>query len=136
MRAYVLLALALLAVSSCDSNNPAPKQPTVVCHCATPPAPTALTAPEPTVEPMAPHHAGHHRVAGPHGANYRWHRGYDDAAVFTYNYHSDSHGYYQGERGVRRDGHGGSGYILPVDDANARMQPWHGYEVDCPDDKR
>jgi hypothetical protein len=136
MRAYVLLALALLAVSSCDSNNPAPKQATVVCNCATPQAPAALTAPEPTVEPMAPHRAGHHRVAGRHGPNYRSHREYADAAVFTYNYHSDSHSYYQGEPRGHRDGHDGSGYILPANDAQARMQPWHGYDVDCPDDKR
>ena len=149
MRAYILMALALLAVSSCDSENPAAKPATVSCNCATPPAPAPLVTPAPAPEPVV-HHRGHGRSAdrgfsGAHlwrASGYRWRREYAEAAVFTYDYHSDSHAYNQGEAAYdgesAGDWHGRHGRSVAVsdDDTKLRMKAWQGYDVDCPDDKR
>lgn len=140
MRRYVLMGLALLAVSSCDSNNPAPKPAAVSCNC-TAPATTPQAAPEPAPEPTG-HSRGtaapHHRVASGRARGYRWHRTYAEAAVFTYDYHSDSRSYFLGAVSDRSsDGwHGSHVHAISNDDAKARMKPWHGFDVDCPDDKR
>ena len=75
-------------------------------------------------------------------SGYRWRREYAEAAVFTYDYHSDSHAYYQGEAAYdgesAGDWHGRHGRSVAIsdDDTKLRMKAWQGYDVDCPDDKR
>ena len=152
MRAYILTALALLSVSGCDSNSPAPKPATVSCNCTTPAAPPPLVTPALPPATPAIHHRGRHRSASWHGRGYRWHKEYAETSVFTYDYHSDSHSYYQGEP-VYRHGGGEEGWVdgygrshgsgseddsdfLASGDAHGRMKPWHGYDVDCPDDRK
>ena len=103
---------------------------------------------------------------GDHAHGYYWHRSYSEVAVQTYDYHSDSSSTVMGEDDHRgyyhRDGYdtggtahgeswvdgygrhhdGGSAVVGDAahretgsDDA-ARLHPWRGYDVDCPDDDR
>jgi hypothetical protein len=139
MRARFLMPLALLAVSSCDNNNPAPKGATVSCNCTTP-SPASTIAPEPAPEP-AVHHRGHVARRGAtlgRAHSYRWHREYAEPAIVTYDYHSDSRSYYLGETSDHEVGewHGHHLQAISDDETRARMQPWRGYDADCPDDKR
>lgn len=115
MRSILVLAaaLAVLTASGCDINTAPSKPATVECHCAAPPAQAAATPPpdmrgstayQPPQYDYRPRwNARGHRYAGgdgyrSHGGDaYRWHRSYAERSVFSYDYHSDSHGYYQGD---------------------------------------
>ncbi|MEI9995012.1 MAG: hypothetical protein WDM91_10490 [Rhizomicrobium sp.] len=151
-------ALAVLTVSGCDINTGTPRTEKVTCNCATP-APAVPPAGARSGEAPRPQARVHHhrdwRAAPGHGYAYRWHREYAEVSVQTYDYHSDSHSYYQGgERGGAygaTDGYAGGAHRgdhdrgdedgAPVHDRRAadereRLHPWHGYDADCPDQDR
>ncbi len=154
-------ALAVFTVAGCDINTGTPKETKVGCNCTTPPAATpAPPAAEPyDAPPPAPHRYRWHRhfyapvYDSVHG--YAWRREYSEISVETYDYHSDSHSYVMGEGayaggdayagGAEHGGwtdaygraHGGAGDAVHGDARTvyrARMAPWRGYDIDCPDD--
>lgn len=157
----VAAALAVLTVSGCDINSGPAKTAKVDCNCTAPPQ--AATTPPPDMRgayaPPTVHYRwrGHaHRYAGG-GHSYYWRREFAEISVATYDYHSDSHSYYQGYQGTaggsdasayagggahgddgyrRVDGGATAGepaYYETHGDDRARLHPWHGYDADCPD---
>ncbi|HXC54509.1 MAG TPA: hypothetical protein VNU97_04390 [Rhizomicrobium sp.] len=96
-------ALAALTVSGCDIDTGPPKTAKVECNCAQPPQSAAALPPDmrgsTAYPPPARHYRWHGRryAGGVHG--YYWRREYAELSVSTYDYHSDSHSYYQGDRG-------------------------------------
>ncbi len=152
-------ALAVFAVAGCDINTGTPKETKVGCNCTAAPAATPPAAVTDDTPPR-PHH--HHRWHG-YGRNtgrahgYAWRRDYSEISVATYDYRSDSHSYVTGGEtdsagggggtytggsvhggwvdGYGR-GHGGAGDGAHDDRATvdrARLAPWRGYDIDCPD---
>jgi len=153
-------ALAVFTVAGCDINSGTPKDAKVGCNCVPPPA--AAPAPPAAAPAYAPPRHRWHRLAyaddGVHG--YAWRREYSEISVATYDYRSDSHSYVMGDSAdsgggyaAGRAGHGGwvdrygrahggasTGDAVHGDDTRtayrARMAPWRGYDIDCPDDDR
>lgn len=143
--------LAALALTSCDINTGATRK--ADCNCTPAPA----TAPVPPAQTASyappPEHRRHHRSYAYGGArSYVWRREYSEVSVETYDYHSDSRSYAMGGESYSRSGgerivdggaHEGRGDDRPHGDAgtpvhyetagHSRMDPWHGYDVDCPD---
>ncbi|HEV2650004.1 MAG TPA: hypothetical protein VGU69_02000 [Rhizomicrobium sp.] len=138
---FALTALGALALAGCDLNPPAPqKAAQVVCNCPKPP-PAVTPAPEPvpTVTPTPRPHAARH-----HARRYaRHHRRGGGAEDYAYDYHGGST--YTDDTDHHRhmhdwvDGYGRHHAIW--DEASAgsdydprwRGAPYHGYDVDCPD---
>ncbi|HEY0105727.1 MAG TPA: hypothetical protein VGB91_06540 [Rhizomicrobium sp.] len=144
--------LAALTVSSCDINTGTPKAAKVECNCA-PPLQAAAVPAKPDIDMPRPahrhrrHRADHYAGGGYHA--FAWRREYSEYSVSTYDYRSDSRSYVTGgERyrtaGGRADGYGyghggGAAAGIPAHyetggHGRARMDPWHGYDADCPDE--
>lgn len=147
--------LAALALTSCDINTGATRK--ADCNCT--PAPVTAPVPPAQTASYAPP-AGHrrHRRSYAYGGarGYAWRREYSEVSVETYDYHSDSSSYVMGgesyggsggERIAHGDAHGDrtDGFDRTHSDAGTaryetagrqRMDPWHGYDVDCPDQRR
>lgn len=155
MRGIVLIAAigACVALSSCDQDQQQ------VAQTAPPPAPTCAcraTAPQETaavVQTPAPVQAMHHRHhwRGEHYSNMAWneHRRWRGGAYsrtdFTqsvqapYDYVSGSSvSYYESTAYESTARYEGSGYAMhprqtiAATMTGARLDPWHGYDVDCP----
>jgi hypothetical protein len=94
-------ALVALCVSGCDINT-TPKSAKVECNCTT--SPDGMRGSDADAPPPPPYrhrhdHGGYaryhdHYDHGGHG--HYWRREYSEVSVFTYDYHSDSHGYTMG----------------------------------------
>lgn len=154
IRLAAAAALAVLTVSGCDINTGAPRTAKADCNCT--PAPTAAPAPPQETARYAPppHHRRHHRSYA-YGGGYAWRSEYSEVSVETYDYRSDSRAYVTGgigETGYGESGGGGAhggwvdGYGRAHGDAGTavhdraagrrRLDPWHGYDADCPDQAR
>ena len=133
------------------------------CTAVAPPAAPIAEAAAPGHRHRWYHHAYSYGGSYAGHRGYAWRREYSEVSVATYDYRSDSHSYVMGETDDETGGasayadgaaHGGGGAQGWVDghgrdyggaamgdavhhesessDA-ARMKPWHGYDVDCPD---
>jgi hypothetical protein len=137
-------ALIALCVSGCDINT-TPKTAKVECNCTTSPAPPAgmRGSDEDVPPPPYRHRHGHGGYARYHDRGHSWRREYSEISVFTYDYHSDSYGGTMGGASGGASvyaGTSGGGAVsgaaaqdTPPADDRARLKPWRGYDVDCPD---
>jgi len=149
-------ALAVFTVAGCDINTGTPKETKVGCNCTLPPAASPVL-PTPAGDDTPPTHRYRHHGHGygrSYGSihGYAWRREYSEYSVATYDYRSDSHSYVMGGDsyaggGVYRGGgahggwvdaygraHGGDAAHFETATADrARMAPWRGYDIDCPD---
>ena len=155
MRVLATITAVLLtgvSLSSCDMPGSAPQQQSAAaapCNCAASPAAAPAPVEHLTRLSYAPvrHHRRHYRSEST--ANYResYETDRSEQSIDTYDFRSSSRASYSQSRetaGYGRvvwvDGYG-RGYFNngPVTVAatmrGKRLEPYHGYDVDCPDDK-
>lgn len=155
MRGFVLVAAigACAMLSSCDQDQQqaaqtAPAAPTCACR-PTPPQETAAAA-QPAIP--AAHHRRHHwrseQMAYSGSSEHRHWRGdysrtdFTQSVLASYNYVSQSSvSYVEGDASYESGRYGDYSMhmrgrpfreTIAATMTGARMDPWHGYDVDCP----
>ncbi len=143
MRRILLIAAlgACAALSGCDQGQQQTAQTTAptapVCACRpTAPQETAAAA-QPAMPVVQRHRRRHARYAMAWSGHRRWHAytrtDFTESVLAPYNYVSGSSVSY-----IERDS-GYAGYpaharreTIAATMTGARLDPWHGYDVDCP----